>query len=178
MKNIFLTGKINSGKSTVVRKIIKKLQLNNEQLCGFNIRAYLEGGKVTGFYIEPINYSDTIPPMSQRMIGKCTEDGKWIGITKTFNDFGVKVLKYCIESKYEYVILDELGFFESDAENFQIKVHQLLSSKKIVIGVIKPLSISFMKSIRERKDVLTLEVTQSNRESLPEEICKLLRLSQ
>jgi|GEM_PF-4013534 nucleoside-triphosphatase len=56
MKNIFLTGEINIGKTTVINSIIQKLNLDKRQITGFYTLPYLSGKKPKGFYIEPTNY--------------------------------------------------------------------------------------------------------------------------
>ncbi|MTI70386.1 MAG: hypothetical protein FH751_09075 [Firmicutes bacterium] len=170
--NIFLTGDINIGKSTVIDKVIKKTKYNKKDIKGFKTRALLEKEKVIGFYIDPINYKKV--DMSKRIIGKEVND-RWIGITKNFEEYGFNLVKDIINSKEKLVVLDELGFFENKAVKFQDSIHKLLSSNKLILGVIKPVQIPFMDSIRERKDVEVFAVSKYNRGDLPEKIYKRIK---
>ena len=53
MKNIFLSGEINVGKSTIIQHIIKSLNISREEIGGFYTRAYVEKGVLRGFYKKP-----------------------------------------------------------------------------------------------------------------------------
>lgn len=167
MKNLFFTGDINEGKSTVIKHLIKQINIKKEDIGGFYTRAYLENDKVKGFYIEPINFSLKNPDIKNKIIGYTPDGIRWIGVTNTFEGFGVDILDYCINCDFKLIVMDELGFFENEAYRFQQKVHEILSSDKKILGVIKPLSTPFMDSIRKRKDVIEVEITRNNRETMP-----------
>lgn len=166
MKNLFLTGKINVGKTTVLNSILDNKQIDISKISGFLSKAYLVENKVKGFYIEPININIELPPFEKRIIGYTPDGSKWIGVSETFESFGVNLLKQCMAKNYNFIIMDELGFFESDASSFQNMVHKILSSEKNVLGVLKPISIPFMNSIRNRKDVVAVEITRDNRNTI------------
>jgi len=95
MKNLFLTGKINIGKTTVLNSIIEKLNIRSNRICGFSTKAFLENGKVKGFYIDPVKYYLEIPKLDERIIGYMDE-GKWIGVAETFDNFRIEILDYCL----------------------------------------------------------------------------------
>lgn len=170
MKNLFLTGKINIGKSTVLNSIKDKLNISNCKIGGFLTKAFLENGKVKGFYIEPINYYLSKSEFETNIIGYTPDDTKWVGVTNTFENIGVEILNYCLKSPLELIIMDELGFFESKACIFQQKVHEILESKKKVLGVIKPQPTIFMNSIRDREDVIIVEINEENRDYVSTEL--------
>lgn len=164
MDNLFLTGKINIGKTTVLKSIIQKLNINSDKIGGFSTKAFLEYGKVKGFYIEPINYNLEKPEFKKRIIGYTPDGTRWIPVTETFESFGVDILNYCLKSSFELIVMDELGFFESKAYKFQEKVYEIIESKKKVLGVVKPQKTIFMNSIKKREDVIVVEITEQNRD--------------
>jgi len=176
MKNLFLSGNINVGKSTIIQYLIENLHINKEEIGGFYTRAYLENDKVKGFYIDPINFNMESLNIKDRLIGYTPDDKRWIGIDDTFESLGVKVLDHCIKYPFKLIVMDELGFFENNAYTFQKKVHEALSCDKKIIGVIKPISTIFMDSIRERKDVTEVEITQNNREAMPRILIEKFKL--
>lgn len=167
MQNLFLTGKINIGKTTVLNSIRKKLNISDDKIGGFLTKAFLDNGKIKGFYIEAINYNLQIPKFQERIIGYIPDELKWVGVTETFENFGIEILNYCLKSSFELIIMDELGFFESKAYIFQQKIHEIIESEKKVLGIIKPQQTTFMNSIRRRKDVTIVEITRQNRNYIP-----------
>ncbi|SJZ78400.1 nucleoside-triphosphatase [Garciella nitratireducens] len=167
MKHVFLSGNIGIGKSTIIQKLIRNLNLNQEKIGGFYTKAYIKGNELKGFYLEPIHIHYNIPNIQDRLIGYKLDGGdKWISVKDTFENLGVRVLKECMKGSFDLIILDELGFFENDCLLFQKKIHEVLSSGKRVIGVIKPFSTPFIDSIRIREDVMEVEVTKDNRQGL------------
>lgn len=170
MKNVFLTGGINAGKSTIIKNIIEQLNIGIEEIGGFYTRAYVEHDKVKGFYIEPVNFSTKTIDIQDRIIGYAADGSGRGGIKATFDGLGVEILDYCMKHPFKLIVMDELGFFENHAYSFQSKVHDILSSNKKVLGVIKPLSTPFMNSIRDRKDVIEFEITRENREIIQREL--------
>lgn len=174
MKNIFLTGPNNIGKTTVINQVIKRLNLNETQFAGFNTLPYIKNKELKGFYIEPINYPYYIPDKGNRLIGYSIKE-KWIPVKETFDKYGVRILNYCLKSPANLVIMDELGFFEMQAIKFQYKVFDILSSSKSVLGIIKPISIPFIDTIRNRDDVEIFEVTSLNRDDLSNKISKIMK---
>lgn len=175
MKNLFLTGKINIGKTTVLNSIREKLNVSNYKVGGFLTKAFLENGKVKGFYIEPINYYVQKSEFRRSTIGYTADGIKWVGVTDTFENLGVEILNYCLKNSFEIIIMDELGFFESKAYTFQQKVHEIIESEKKVLGVIKPQPTIFINSIRNRKDVIVVEINEQNRDYVSTELYNKIR---
>ncbi len=164
MENLFLTGEVNIGKTTVLNAIKKKLNISENMIGGFLTKAFLEHNRVRGFYIDPINYNLKMPEFKKRIIGYTHDYINWTGVTDTFENFGVEILNYCLKSPFELIIMDELGFFESKAYIFQRKVHEIIESRKKVLGIIKPQRTIFMNSIKNRRDVIVIEITKENRD--------------
>lgn len=87
-----------------------------------------------------------------------------------FNKLGVELLK----QPAELIVMDELGRFELEAEKFQKEVFSLLASKKVVIGIIKAESNSFLDQIRERDDLKIYQLEEQNEEQRAEVFNKIL----
>lgn len=170
MKNIFLTGEINIGKSTIIKHFVDQININKEDIGGFYTKAYVENDKVKGFFIEPVNLNFKNVDIKDRMIGYIADGIRRDGIKATFDGLGVTILDFCMKYPSKLIVMDELGFFESYAYTFQKKVHDVLSSNIGVLGVIKPFSTPFMDSIRNRKDVIEVAVTRENRDIIPKEL--------
>lgn len=160
MKNIFLTGDIQVGKSTLIKRILEKDQ---GQVCGFKtVPFYLNDEsrlfQLNRFFPEQINNEQPL------LVCKKTENGKLTGIPEVFDQWGVRILEACLNAKPDIIIMDELGLFESEAYDFQKSVWRCLDSPIPVLGVLKAKNSPFLDRVREREDVLIIEITEANRE--------------
>jgi molybdate transport system regulatory protein len=90
--------------------------------------------------------------------------------TEVFETLGVNLLTHCLDNHPDIIVMDELGFLESEATTFQQRVFSCLDAPVPVWGVIKPLSTPFLDGIRERKDVTVLTITIDNRDRLYNEL--------
>ncbi len=159
--NLFLTGRIHIGKSTLINKIIHSI---SGQVCGFRTLRYYKGKELKGFYIEGFNKNERVK--EDLLIGKCLDDNSWIGIPSTFDQYGVEILKDCLNRKPDCIVMDELGFFENEAFKFQKIVIHLLNSSIPVLGVIKEADTPFLNVIRSRQDSLIFTITEENRDEI------------
>ena len=80
--------------------------------------------------------------------------------------YGVKLLEDCFKAYSDLIVMDELGFFESNAALFQNKVLEILDSDTPVLGVLKQKDIPFLNNIRNRNDVTIFVVTHGNRDEV------------
>jgi nucleoside-triphosphatase len=94
------------------------------------------------------------------------EHNRLKGIPYTFESKGVAILKECLQSPPDLLIMDELGVFENEAFEFQRLVFECLNSSIPVIGVVKAKSSPFLDAIRNRDDVETITVTKENRNEI------------
>lgn len=168
MKNIFLTGDLEVGKSTIINQVIADFQVS---IGGFKTHRYYEQGQLAGFYMESLNERGQTGDLP--FIGHCTSQS-WTPVPDTFEHFGVAVLKECLEQKPGLIIMDELGFFESKAYQFQHMARLCLDSKIPVLGVLKKADTVFLNSVRERRDILLLDTTPDNREDTARIVHSLL----
>lgn len=172
--NIFLTGEINVGKSTIINTYIEENKKLYQKIAGFKTKEVLEEGNIKGYYIE----DQSLKEEDTTMVG-INEDfpqGKRCrGIPSAFDTKGVEILRSALKSNSSLVLMDELGFFEKDALLFQDKVFEILDSEKRVLGVIKKRSNPFLDKVKERKDVVLLEVDLQNRKDIIKNINTIWR---
>jgi nucleoside-triphosphatase len=171
MKNIFLTGAPSSGKTTVIKKIIKGLKFPAD---GFYTEEEKIEGKRAGFLMKTLNgktgylaHQDIRSDFHIRRYGVSIENIEAIAalsITPLNN---------------HVIILDEIGKMECFSQKFKDAVITALNSANIVIGTITFGGSDFILQIKERDDIEIIEVTLENRDSLPDLILKkVLRLQQ
>ena len=158
IRHVLFTGEIGSGKSTALRRTLALLGMN---VCGLEtyspeprgvlpkrlfLRAY--GGD------EPGQLLCVLP------------DGDKSGIAPVFDTLGAALLARAREMG-EVIVIDEIGRLEHSAFSYHAALRQCLDGDKPVVGVIRKLKAPWADWIRSRSDVLLLEVTQENRDSLP-----------
>ncbi|MDR0519826.1 MAG: nucleoside-triphosphatase [Clostridiales Family XIII bacterium] len=174
--HLFLTGEIQVGKSTVIKKVVKRLgvtptgfrtvwgEADSEgqehlHLLPFSIRsAKPKAPKSPASPATPARSSSPIVAV-RRAGGRMLEKHPEI-----FDTAGVHLLSD--EAKMRdsvLIVMDELGFLENDARLFQRCVLGLLDGPVPILGVIKPRQTTFLNRVRENKNVQVIEVTQENR---------------
>lgn len=165
IKNILLTGEINVGKSTIINKMIAK-HFSDSVIAGFKTLPFYEQDEVKGYYIED-QCKIGVKPMVDNIVGKIFEkEHRCYGITDTFENKGVKILDHALNTKVDIILLDELGFFENNSENFKKRIIEVFKSHTRVIGVLKKKDTEFLNSIKSREDILVIEVTKGNRDNI------------
>lgn len=174
VNNIFLTGDINVGKSTLIDQYIKENKEIYKRISGFKTKELIRSNCLLGYYLE----DQLFPREDYTLVGEnklFPKGRKNEGITRAFNSRGVEILNHAINNESDLVILDELGFFELKAEKFKDKVFELLDSNKSLLGVLKKKTNPFLDSIKIRQDVVVIEVTIDNRDKIIDKINRIWR---
>jgi nucleoside-triphosphatase len=169
--NIFLTGKIQVGKSTLIQRLVTNL---NVRTGGFKTARHFTGSRHDGFVMEAAGHENVTADF-RPYIAEMQKNGHWKAITETFEIFGVRLLKKSLGAKNDLILMDELGYFESAAFDFQQSVFQCLSSSIPVLGVIKMRSTGFLDRVRARKDLNIFLITEENREGQYWKLEKILK---
>lgn len=171
-KNIFLTGEINCGKSTMINSILGELKA---EYTGFRTLPYEVNGIDMGYSFKAyVKDMKETPPISIKL-----KDEKAFGIKETFDIFGTKALEKALKEEKKLILLDEIGIFESKSENFKNAIRKCLDSDKICFGVIKKKDNSFLNEIKSRDDVLLIQVPKielGNHDKIRKEVFEYLRL--
>ncbi|ERI89474.1 hypothetical protein HMPREF1982_04628 [Clostridiales bacterium oral taxon 876 str. F0540] len=96
---------------------------------------------------------------------------------EVFNTKGVEMLTKSFNYS-DVIIMNEIGFLESKAEAFTGEVKKILDSKKLVIAALKDVPCLYIDTIKSREDIYIFKVNDNNKDSIKQEIIKLLRLWQ
>lgn len=163
--NIFLTGEIQIGKSTVINKVLNFL---NVDYGGF--KTYFDSNRESCDKIlylssaaEPKMFTED--NVVVRFHGDCPPEV----LNSKFDTNGVRLIKDArLNSKL--ILMDECGRLEADAFKFQHEILDALSGNKPVFGALKKSDKGWTDSIRNHPNVKLITVTRENRDYLPEKL--------
>lgn len=165
-KNILVTGVPGIGKTTLIGKIFAGLR--DFHPAGFYTQEIREGGIRKGF--ELISLDGRRGILSHTGIKSRYRVSKYGVDIKGFEDFLDSIA--FLDPKTGLVIIDEIGKMECLSDKFKRLVKEILDSEKLVIATIALKGGGLIAEIKKRDDIMLLEMTQSNRESLPSEILR------
>ena len=170
--HVFLTGQIQVGKSTLLRRVLAELP--PLRLGGFRtVTAADVPGAVGSVYIFPAAGPD-VPGDDCRVALRLGPPGGVEAYPAVFDHRGVELLDGAENA--DLICMDEIGFLEASAPAFSGRIAALLDGDTPVFGVVrasreKPL----LRFVRTHPKVRLIEVTEENRERLFPEVSALLR---
>lgn len=153
-KIIFITGKINSGKTTVLKKIIDILKSKNFDLKGFYSEKILEENTVLGYDL--VNVS-TLRKMKflRRTKGDTSEKIGSYSIDKQGLEYGVKTLEN-IDDKTDFAIIDEVGFYELNDKGWAESLRNLKKLNKTSLIVVS--RIDFLDKVIKKFEIYDYQI--------------------
>lgn len=169
MNNLFLTGEIGIGKSTILKNALNELKELNLSIGGYTTRRVYEG-YFRRFMVKPL-YGDSEEYTIIR--GDSRDRSKEIFI-EAFQTNLISILDKSLRYS-DLIVLDELGCAENDIDIFTSKVFELLDSSKIIFGVLKDADCTFLNNIRNRADVKVIRVNKNNRNYILKDVVEILR---
>ena len=157
----FLIGDRQVGKSTIINKTLECLREKNPEI------------RIGGFFTKA-EESDVFMHYMTKHESFCIGKRKIGGYTDVFNSQGLELLKETEEKNCDLIVMDEIGWMESNAEAFALEILKVLDSDAQTIGVLrKDCSTPLIDEIKNRADVMLIEVTLENRDSLS--LCSLMQ---
>lgn len=168
MKHILLTGRPRTGKTTLLKRIIKDLK---NPCGGFYTEEIRQGNQRIGFKIKTLNGKEGI--LAKKGLKSRFGLGKYGINIDDLEQIGVKAIEEAIKEK-EIIVIDEIGKMELFSQKFKDIVLKALDSGKRVIGVIHIQDLEFLKAIKSRKDVEVFEVNLDNHEEIFKKITSML----
>jgi nucleoside-triphosphatase len=158
-KNILFTGPPRCGKSTLIEKIVKKI---DTPATGFFTREILESGKRVGFSINTLDHRTGV--LAHQGIHSRFRVGRY-GVNLGDID-GIAVPSMTPDRPDMLIVIDEIGKMECFSELFKKTLICALDSKHRVLGSITMKGDWFIRQIKTRDDVLLVTVTSKNRDKL------------
>ena len=185
MNNLFLEGPIQTGKSTLIRQVLrespgaasgrKQASGATPELKGFTCQRVLgEEGQLLGFALGPADAELTVtwhrgdaPP--ENVFKAFTPEGTMVDLS-VFENAGVRYIREALGKAADgagadgcrraLVLLDEIGGHEMACEPFRDALHEILDSELTCIGVLK------LRNSAERMDPSIVELNDELRKRI------------
>ena len=169
-KHIFLTGEVRSGKSTVMQKVLNSLDVTVGGFCSGSGNARNEQERWLYLWDAA---GEPVCEENHRVAYITQEERR--AFPERFDALGCEALHRARESKVDLILMDECGFLERDAKEFQTEVLRTLDGDIPVFGVVRLRSSGWTDAIRNHPNVTLITVTEENRDELPGQILSLLQ---
>lgn len=158
-KNILLTGPPGCGKSTLIEKLIRRI---DRPLTGFFTGEIRERGRRVGFGLRTLDGREGI--LAHVNMKSRTKVGKY-GVN--LEDLERIAVPAMIPSRPgEIVVIDEIGKMECFSRLFRETLVKALDSPNRVIASIALKGTPFIEEIKKRPDVRLVRITPENRNDL------------
>jgi len=165
-RNILLTGVPGVGKTTLIQRVLDKMEVKPG---GFYTEEIREKGKRVGFGIATFDGRRGI--LAHVNHKGPHRVGKYGVNIRDLEEIAAASVRSAVE-RDELVVLDELGRMELYSTLFQQVVVEALDSEKPVLGTMQIRHNRFLDSIRARGDVRLIQVTSANRDALVESVTR------
>ena len=168
MKHILICGEKGVGKSTLIRKLCMAA---NAPIYGYCTKRMAErdADGLFPIYIHPAWQAEAECSYgSTNLIGRC--DSKMHDVhTNVFDTLGAGYI--AAAKPGGYIIMDELGFMEKNAEAFKRAVFNSLDGDIPVIAAVKArYDVDFLNRIRAHEKAQLYTITPENRDALYAEL--------
>ena len=167
-RNILITGPPRCGKSTLIEKLVNRIEW---PVTGFFTREIKEKGRRVGFSINTLDGREGI--LAHQNIRSQFRVGKYGLHIKDIE--AIAVSSMIPAKKDEIVVVDEIGKMECFSRLFKETLMRLLDSPNRLIGSIAEKGAPFIQRIKQRDDVVVIEVTARNRDLLVDQLLDSLK---
>ena len=170
---VLITGRPGVGKTTVIQKVLSAV---GSVAGGFLTEEIRQRGHRVGFRVRDLHDgAEGILAHVDRK--RATRVGKYGVDVTSFERVGVKALREALRRRGA-VIVDEIGKMELCSMAFRETVMEVMESDHPVLGTIPFHRHPFLSRLRQRDDIVLVELTMSNRAALPQRLVALLHHGQ
>ncbi len=169
-RNLFLTSRPGAGKTTAIQRALG--QLSPVRLGGFTTAEIRDERGRLGFYAAGLDGPRIV--LAHVRLRSPHRVGRY-GVDVTSFERDIVPLLDPRRHDVDLFVVDEIGKMECFSPRFRAVILELLEDPRPVLGTIALRGSPFIEQVRRRPDVRLVEVTPSNRDSLPDLIAALVR---
>jgi len=166
IKNILLTGRPRTGKTTILKEIIKDLDCG-----GFYTEEIIQNNRRTGFKIKTLDGKEGI--LAKEGLKGRYRLGRYRINLRALEEIGIRAMEEALKNK-DIIVIDEMGKMEFFSKKFKDFVLNALDSNKRVIGVIHR---EFLDIVNLREDTKIFKVSLNNHQEIISKCRSLLQNS-
>lgn len=161
-QNILLTGPPASGKSTLIRELVRDKEVGG--ICTPEVR---KDGERWGFKVVDIKTGKEAVFASVEI--KPAVVSKYGLDLEAFEKIAVPALEWAILNS-ELIVIDEIGSMEIHSEKIKLLIEQALDTKKVLATISFKSKDDFIEKIKQRKDVKLHYLTRINWQRILKEV--------
>jgi len=170
-KTILLTGRPRVGKTTIIKEVARGLP---GQAGGFYTEEVRERGQRQGFKIVTLDGQEgTLAHVGLKSPMRVSKYGVNLA---DLEDIGVTAIREAMAHK-DYVVIDEIGKMELFSQAFKDAVWEAVHSDKPLLGTITQISHPWANRVKALPQVTVIEVTETNRKQIAQQMLDLLTRS-
>jgi nucleoside-triphosphatase len=167
---LFLTGNPGVGKTTLIRSVAERLK--GITCAGFYTEEIRQGGQRTGFRVVTLDGREaTLASLGSQ---KPTV-GKYSVHVEEFEKLVLRGLDP-VATQADLYVIDEIGRMELLSRPFRTSIVKLLGQPTNLLATIGKKPDVFTDQLKRRSDVEIIEVTRKNRDELPEELARKIKM--
>ncbi len=167
-KNLLITGPPGVGKTTIIRKVCRQLAVLRP--VGFFTQEVCEGGRRVGFKLVSLDGREET--LSHVRIDSPHRVGKY-GVDVDGFDAFLETLDLT-GFPGSPVVIDEIGKMELLSQSFRRLIANQLDRPEPLLATIGQRGTGLLAEIKRRPDVILLQVSEKNRETLVGQIVERL----
>jgi nucleoside-triphosphatase len=167
---LFLTGSPGAGKTTVIRAVVERLE--GIKCAGFYTEEARRSGERTGFRIVTLDgRTGTLASIGSEK----PTIGKYSVHVEEFEKLALRYLDP-VTAPADLYVVDEIGKMELLSPSFKTRITDLLAEPTNLLATIAKKGDGFVDRLKRRSDIEIVEVTRTNRDALPEELARQIKI--
>ena len=169
--NLLVTGPPGCGKSTLVLRVLKRIQIQAGGFTTAEIRG--PGGGRVGFRITGLSGAEGI--LAHRTIHDGPRVGRYRVNIGDLESIGVaEITRAIADPSVALIVVDEIARMELFSEKFRNAVGCALDSRKPLLGAIQMRRDPFLDRIRGRSDTTLIHITRGKLDAAENRILPVL----
>ncbi|HBU70335.1 MAG TPA: AAA family ATPase [Elusimicrobia bacterium] len=169
-KNLFITGKPGSGKTTLIREACLPYM---DKAGGFYTEEIIEDGKRGGFVIK--TFSGRQGVLARKGMPSAHKLNKYGIDVSVLEGIAVKELERAVETK-PLIVIDEIGSMEIISESFRKTLVRCFASGARVLATIRYNAQPFTDEIKKMPDSELIVLTRENHEEIKRRVREWMSL--
>jgi nucleoside-triphosphatase len=171
---LLITGRPGVGKTTVIKKVAGRL---GERASGFftgEVRD-AKSAKRRGFSVTTIEGESAV--FADVSFETPCRVGSYKVDVQRFEALALPAVEKAVKKKKGVIVIDEIGKMELFSERFVRLVETIVKEPGLTVLATVPLKNvhPLVKAIKETDDAVVLQVTEANRDEVPDEVLALLK---